>query len=874
MTAPSLLPTGTVTFLFTDLESSTRLWQQSPDLMETALHRHDEIIRSCVAARDGYIFATGGDGFAVAFVSAGDAIAVAVESQRALIAEAWPAGMELRVRMGVHTGVAQERDGNYFGSTLNRVGRLHAVAHGGQVIVSDATATLVKDEIDLRDLGRHRLRDFDESSIFQVLADGLPDKFPALRTLDTTAHNLPSALDEFVGRDEELRDLLELLRASRLVTLTGVGGTGKTRLALEAATHELGRFPDGVWVVELAALTEASATPFVIGEAVGAVQQDGLSMVESLARSLAVRQLLLVLDNCEHLLDEVASLVGVLLARCPELVVLATSREGLAVRGERIVAVPSLQREEAVALFTLRATSAGAEVGERDEPDVIEIVDRLDGLPLAIELAAARARGLSIREIADRLDDRFRLLRGAGRGRLERHQTLWNTVAWSYELLSATEQAVFDRLSVFAGGFTLDAAQGVCGPEIAPFDVEDAVMSMVERSLVVSDSTRSGTRYRLLETLRQFGEAQLPTDALDELRRSHANWFAEFAERAYRGVGTADGIAWNRRQHADLDNMRAAAYGIDPLAARRIVAAQGSLWRLRLEYEYVDWALQVLEHADADEAWFGSLTQGLAAAAIAGRTDARDRVLAALRGREMPTTTTQSGWLAFQFLHAARSGDADRARAAVAALLEVTPSVPNEWDRWTSLGLASIFCIMIGDFDTARQIWEDNDVAVFDRIPATEAQGRFSYGRYLVAVSHAGALEQFERAAELAHEFEWPSLEHVANSEMAAVLATEGRITEARPLLAAAIQTWVRVGDQGQLWTTLHHVVDVLLKDGQRDLAQELWHELRDRTGYIAQTQRAALQAQLGEQREPTLTDDQLLARSRRIAGRLAETEP
>ena len=337
-------------------------------------------------------------------------------------------------------------------------------------------------------------------------------------------------------------------------------------------------------------------------------------MVESLARSLAVRQLLLVLDNCEHLLEEVASLVGVLLARCPELVVLATSREGLAVRGERIVAVPSLQRDEAVALFTLRAASAGAELGERDEPDVVEIVDRLDGLPLAIELAAARARGLSIREIADRLDDRFRLLRGAGRGRLERHQTLWNTVAWSYELLSATEQAVFDQLSVFAGGFTLDAAQGVCGPDIALFDVEDAVMSMVERSLVVSDRTKSGTRYRLLETLRQFGEAQLPTDALDELRRSHANWFADFAERAYAGVGTADGIAWNRRQQAEMDNMRAAAYGIDPVAARRIVAAQGSLWRFRLEYEYVDWALQVLDHADEDEAWFASLVQGLAAA--------------------------------------------------------------------------------------------------------------------------------------------------------------------------------------------------------------------------------------------------------------------
>ena len=293
-------PTGTVTFLFTDLVGSTRLWDQFPAEMEVALARHDEIMRSSIAAHGGYIFATGGDGFAVAFERAAGAVDAAIAAQRLLGAEPWPEGMALSVRMGVHSGEAHERDGDYFGPTLNRVGRLHAVAHGGQVVVSDATEPLVRGHVELRDLGRHRLRDFDERTpIFQLVADGLSGEFPPLRTLAMTSHNLPSAVDEFVGRENEVRDLVSALRESRLVTLTGVGGTGKTRLALEVAALEVGRFVDGVWLVELAALTEGSATPFVVADAVGAVQQDGLSMIESLVRSLSSRNLLLVLDNCE-----------------------------------------------------------------------------------------------------------------------------------------------------------------------------------------------------------------------------------------------------------------------------------------------------------------------------------------------------------------------------------------------------------------------------------------------------------------------------------------------------------------------------------------------------------------------------------------------
>ncbi len=866
-------PTGTVTFLFTDLVGSTRLWHQFPSEMEVALARHDEIMRSSIAAYGGYIFATGGDGFAVAFERAAGAVDAAIAAQRLLGAESWPDGMALSVRMGVHSGEAHERDGDYFGPTLNRVGRLHAVAHGGQVVVSDATEPLVRGHVGLRDLGRHRLRDFDESSpIFQLVADGLPDEFPPLRTLAVASHNLPSAVDEFVGRENEVRDLVSALRESRLVTLTGVGGTGKTRLALEVAALELGRFVDGVWLVELAALTEGSATPFVVAEAVGAVQQDGLPMTESLARSLSSRNLLLVLDNCEHLLDEVAHLVGTLVVRCPGLVVLATSREGLAVRGERILALPSLTSEEGVRLFTLRAAAAGSGLLDSQTPVVAEIVQRLDGLPLAIELAAARTNALTVEDIRARLNDRFRLLRGAGRGRVERHQTLWNTIAWSYDLLSSGDQAIFDRLSVFAGGFTLEAVHGICSPDSDRLDVEDTLVALVERSLVVAERTPHEPRYRLLETLRQFGEARLAEDEIDSVRRRHALWYATFAEQAYAGLGTANGIDWNRRQRAEIDNLRTVVHGIDRDSATRVVAAMGTLWWVRLDYEYVDWALQVLERPGNDESRRSlALAQGLYAAQNAGRVDAAAPLRAALDAGATLTGVAESWWMLHLVLDAIFMGRVDQARHVPAAGLQVALSLDDDFDRMVFVGLWSTMSIVVDDFTTAGEIWDRHtDTAARDLIPAAECAGRFHRGRYLAAVNEPGARAEFERAAALAHEFDWPLVEHVALSELAGALAAEGELAAARPRLADAIRTWIQAGDLAQLWVTLHHVADFLTKDGDLQRARDVWSQLRDRPGFASQTQRSALEGQFGEPPLTTMTDDEMLVWSRNLAEHLA----
>ena len=867
------IPTGTVTFLFTDLEGSTKLWERFPVEMQGALARHDEIVRSSIAGHGGYVFATGGDGFAAAFTGAVDAVDAAVTAQRGLSEESWPEGMALSVRMGVHAGEAHERDGDYFGPTLNRIGRLHAVAHGGQIVVSAATEPLLREHVELRDLGQHRLRDLDETaSIFQVMAGGLSEDFPRLRTLESAAHNLPTAVDHFVGRDQEIRDLVAALRASRLVTLTGVGGTGKTRLALEAATHELGRFTDGVWLVELAALTEGSATPFVVGDVVGAVQQDGLSMIESLVRSLSSRNVLLVLDNCEHLLDEIADLVGTLIARCPQLVVLATSREGLAVRGERILAIPSLTADEGAALFSARAVAAGADVGESDAGGIAEIVGRLDGLPLAIELAAARTSALTVAEVAERLDDRFRLLRGAGRGRLERHQTLWNTVAWSYDLLDLEEQAIFDQLSVFDGGFTLDAAQGVCGPRFDALDIEDAVIALVERSMVTAEQTRSGTRYKLLETLRQFGEARLGEEDIDEVRRRHGDWYAAFAERAYEGLGTEDGIDWNHRQLAEIDNFRTVVYGSNRDAACRVVAAMGVLWWMRLDYEYVDWALQTLRSPVEDErAWKLGLAQGLVAAQNAGRHEDANRIRSAIDPAEELTGAAKTWFLVWAMQDAVLAGQLEGAFDMPRRSLENALTLEDEFDRLVFTQFASTMAVILGDLDTAKEIWKDHvDVAARNSAPALEAAGRFHHGRYLATVDQPGAGGEFERSADLSRQLKWPLLEHVALSELAAELAAEGEYSLARPRLADAIRTWTSAGDLLQLWVTLHHVADLLAKEGDVRRAQEVWAQLRDRSGPASPEQRSALQAQFGEPPETTMTDDEMLGWSRDLADYLA----
>jgi len=557
------VPSGTVTFLFTDIEGSTRLWDAAPDAMRSALHRHDEIVRAAVESHGGYVFATGGDGFAVAFARAGDAVGSARDAQVGLAAEPWPDGLSLRVRMALHTGEAEERDGDYFGTAVNRTARLMALARGGQVLCSELTAGLARGAVELVDLGEHRLRDLSAPQrVFQVGSG----RFLPLRSPDLVPSNLPVTLTELIGREADIDEVIGLVGHHRLVTLTGVGGVGKTRLALAVAAAAGSGFPDGAWLVELAAVGVAEDVPAAVASAMGAP----LLAPVALARYLGERRSLVVLDNCEHVLDEAAALVEAALVAGPEPVVLATSREPLGVPGELVWRVRSLgvpdqdagmadaSESDAVRLFVERAATGGNRfvLDEANVAAVVGICRRLDGIPLAIELAAARAAGMPVVEIAARLGERFRLLSGGSRRAQERHRTLQAAVAWSHDLLSDDERVVFRRVSVFPASFELGAAEAVVAdPSI---DTVDCLVRLVERSMVSYEPAEG--RYRLLETLRQFGADRLAEmDEADDTRDFHAQWCGMLAAESAPPLADTRYPSACRRLLAEIDNLRAAA---------------------------------------------------------------------------------------------------------------------------------------------------------------------------------------------------------------------------------------------------------------------------------------------------------------------------
>ena len=495
------LPSGTVTFLFTDLEGSTRLWEEHPEKMTAALARHDAILRAAIASHHGHVVKTTGDGFHGVFARPDDALRASVEAQRALASEAADGGGQLLVRMGLHTGAGEERDGDYYGTAVNRAARVMAVAHGGQVLVTRAVQELVSDElgdsVELVGLGEHRLRDLAQPiEVFQVVALGLAREFPALQSLDALPGNLPVQHSSFVGREREVAELAALVREARIVTLTGVGGVGKTRLACQVAAEVSPEFRGGAWLVELARVRDPRVVVDGVAAVFGVTPRPGVDLLDTLAGYLRPKELLLVLDNCEHLLGAVVDVVRALEERCPGLVVLATSREGLGIAGERIVAVQSLglpgsgDREavlssDAARLLVERAVAVQSDfaVTDANSAAVAEVVRRLDGIPLALELAAARIPVLSPAQLAQRLDQRFRVLAGGERGAIERHATLRAAIDWSYDLLATDEQRLLGRLSVFAGGCSLEAAEAVCsGAGIDEVQVLDLLSALVARS--------------------------------------------------------------------------------------------------------------------------------------------------------------------------------------------------------------------------------------------------------------------------------------------------------------------------------------------------------------------------------------------------------
>jgi predicted ATPase/class 3 adenylate cyclase len=604
------LAEGTVTFLLTDIEGSTKLWLQHPDAMRVALARHDQLLTAEIEYYGGTILKQRGEGdscFAV-FSRATSAVAATASLQRALVLEPWPAEVRLHVRVALHTGEAELREGDYYGPAVNHCARLRAVAHGGQTLLSQTTAALVRDDlpegVSLRELGAHRLKDLQRPEpIFQLLHPNLPAEFPPLRSLEAFAHNLPLQLTRFIGREREMAAVKRLLQSARLLTLTGAGGCGKTRLALQVAADLLPEYPDGVWLVELAALADPALVPQTVAAVLGVQEESDRPLLVTLGDYLRTRTLLLVLDNCEHLLAACTQLTEGVLRGCPNLRVLATSREGLGIAGEQIYRVPSLpvpdpkqlpslerlQEFEAVSLFTDRAILSQPDfaVTEVNALAVAQVCHRLDGIPLAIELAASRVKALPVEAIAERLADRFRLLTGGSRTAPSRQQTLRALIDWSYNLLSEAERRLLRRLSVFSGGWTLEAADAVCaGDGIEVWEVLDLLSRLVEKSLVVYEDKEGEARYHLLETVRQYSRDRiLEAGEAEGVRHGHRDYFLELAERAEPAIGGADQVEWLKRLDAEQDNLRAALErcreASDVEVGLRLAVALGPFWLKR-----------------------------------------------------------------------------------------------------------------------------------------------------------------------------------------------------------------------------------------------------------------------------------------------------
>jgi predicted ATPase/class 3 adenylate cyclase/Tfp pilus assembly protein PilF len=580
-TADHQLPSGTVHLLFSDIGGSTRLAQRLGEKYVQVLETHQRILRDTFTKWNGHEVSTHGDSFFAVFSRVTDALSAAVEAQHALANERWTEDIRLQVRMGVHTGEPMLVSGDYVGVDVHRAARICEAAYPGQVVLSNETRVIVERQlpphVTLRELGKYRLKDLNElEHLYQLVIPGLPSEFPPLKSFEFIANNLPLQLTSFIGREREIEEIRQLLNSARLITLTGAGGTGKTRLAIEVVQTMGNQYPDGAWVVDFAVLPEPSLIWQSIASVLAVREEPNRSLTQTLIDFLRSKRLLLLFDNCEHLISACAQVVGMLLQVCPQLQILATSREPLGIPGENQYYVPTLttpqmdaellleelSRTEAVRVFIDRAVMVrpAFKLTKANALAVAQICRRLDGIPLAIELAAARAKGLSVEQIAERLDDRFSLLSTGSRTALQRHQTLRATIDWSYNLLSEKERILLSRLSVFAGGWMLESATEVCLiVQIEERDILNLLLNLSDKSLVIIEEQQGETRYRFLETIRQYALEKLAESGEERLvRNRHLDYFIQFAEEAERNYRGKKQLFWFRVMERERDNLRAA----------------------------------------------------------------------------------------------------------------------------------------------------------------------------------------------------------------------------------------------------------------------------------------------------------------------------
>ena len=864
------------TFLFTDIEGSTRLWEEHAAGMGPALAQHDRLLRGVVEAGGGTVIKTTGDGILARFDDPVAAVEAGLAGQRALRGASWGETGPLRVRMALHSGEAEERDGDYFGPALNRVARILAIAYGNQIVCSAVAAVLAGDRlppsIELVDLGSHRLRDIDRpEQVYQVVVDDLPRTFPPLRSLSTRRSNLPVQLTSFVGRDRELAEVAALLERHRLVTLIGTGGTGKTRLMLEAADRLLDRYPDGVWLAELAPLGDPGQIPSEVARALGAPETPGIPAVATVTAFLAEKELLLLLDNAEHLVDGTARFAERLLGTSPGLRILTTSREALAVPGEAVLQLQSLScpavaghratvaddvvdlesaaSTEAVRLFAERAASVDPAftLSESNVASVGEICRRLDGIPLAIELAAARVSVMSPDDIATRLGDRFRLLAGGRRTAVPRQQTLHALIDWSWDLLTDEDRRLLRRLAVFTGGWTVPLAARVVGDDadgMDALDLVDGLTRLIDRSLVLVD--RDTMRYRMLETIRQYAREKLvAAGEASAVADRHLAVYAALAiesERPSRGPALID---WIDRLDADLDNLGAAlewALEADPWTAVQMATSLLPYWAVRVMSQDNDARIvAAVEFARTDV--IGRTDVDPVQLALAARLIGEAARLWAMSGRG----NTAYAWAVDATAIAERSGDPEARLAALAGLTIATvftgrggrdgadvrrlfdenAALAEQLGEWWVVALSAGFAgATVSTFDPdagAALLRRGIDAARRSGSPYVIAAVSMAQGR---ALGHRGetdgAVASFGVAIQRFTEIGDERMVLASRSDLAHALRRGGRLDEALAMYHETISGWVHLGNRGAVANQLENVAYVLIERSEHARAAQL----------------------------------------------------
>jgi predicted ATPase/class 3 adenylate cyclase len=854
---------GVVTFLFTDIEGSTRLWEHQPARMREALGRHDALMRNAIERSGGTVFKTVGDAFCAVFDRPVAALEAAIAAQRALSREPWPAPVAIKVRMALHTEAAEARDGDYFGPALNRVARLLSAGHGGQVLLTAAARDAIgaaPPEVEFRDLGERRLRHLIRAErVHQVVAPGLAAEFPPLTTPDARAHNLPATTTSFVGRDDERATVHARLDANRLVTLTGAGGTGKTRLALQVAAERVDQSADGTWFVDLAPLTDARLVAQAAASALDVKEQAGVPMDQALARHLAAKEVLLCIDNCEHVVEAAAALCQRLLSAGRGIRILATSREPLRVPGEAVFRVPSLavpavdagveevMRTPSAQLFMdrARAVQPSFRLKGGDAQVLSRLCRRLDGIPLALELAAARVRALSLDDIDRRLDQRLRLLTGGARTALPRQQTLRSTIDWSHDLLDAAERALLCRLAVFAGGWTLDAAEAVCaGDPIDEHAVVDLMTSLADKSLAIADDDAGGVRYRFLESVREYARERLCANG-DERAwcARHLAHVLALAEEAKPHLTASGQEAWLARLDAEHENVRAALawsmtsreHAADGL---RLVAAYWRFWYMRGHLD--EGCARLAEQIDRSP---GERTEARAEALsglgvlVAQQGDQRrarpcfDEALAIRRERGDTAGIARS--LSNLATLAAELGDLAQAQALYEQSLAAFRQVGDDWGAAMVLGNLGIVATDRGEPAIAQARIEES-LAIRRKLGDRYGVAAALYALAL-ALQGKGDVAKARRCAEESLELRIRIDDRVgmalARTLLAELALADGDGLAATPLAEAALSTARALGERWVAAAALRVLGVVAALEG--DLARALERQ-REALGFAA----------------------------------------